>query len=91
MRTSDFGNMISVTELRTNISQVLEMLDKENEPICIISRSKPRAILINVKAWQEREIEDPFKDLREKYGDILKGLDVVSEIRKARDKRWNLS
>jgi len=94
MKVFNSANIISVTNLRANIGRLLDELENREEPLFIVSRSKPRAILLSMKIWEEKkkkEIVDPFASLRKKYGDLLSGVNVVSEIRKMREKRWNLS
>jgi len=94
MKVFNSTNIISVTDLRANIGQILDELEKREQPLYIVSRSKPRAILLGVKVWKEKKekaIADPFIQLRKRYGNLLSGVNVVSKIRKMREKRWNLS
>lgn len=94
MKSFNSTNIISVTDLRANIGRLLDELEENDQPLYIVSRSKPRAILISAKVWEEKReeaITDPFIGLRKKYGDLLSGVNVVSEIRKMREERWNLS
>lgn len=94
MKAFNSTNIISVTDLRANIGRLLDELEKREQPLYIVSRSKPRAILLSPKVWEEKKkeaITDPFISLRKKCGNLLSGVNVVSEIRKMREKRWNLS
>lgn len=67
----DPKNVLSVTELKTNTAKVLERVSKTKEPIYIMSRSKPKAVLLDLERYNH--IEEALEDLE----DIL----AVEEVR----------
>jgi len=67
----DPKNVLSVTELKTNTAKVLERVSKTKEPIYIMSRSKPKAVLLDLEKYNH--IEEALEDLE----DIL----AVEEVR----------
>lgn len=59
----DPKNVLSVTELKRETSKVLERVSKTKEPIYIMSRSKPKAAVINVKML--KKFEEALEDLED--------------------------
>lgn len=67
----DPKNVLSVTELKRKTSKVLEQVRKTKEPVYIMSRSKPKAVLIDLEKYNS--LEEALEDLE----DIL----AVEEVR----------
>lgn len=87
------------TDLRYRWKSLVEELEEEKIPILVLDSSTPRALIFPFeegKEWlkgvrQTAKTSDPFVNLRKKYGYPFSGIDFTKEIRKMRDKRWNLS
>jgi len=87
------------TDLRYRWKSLVKELEEEKTPILVLDRSTPKALIFPFKegkAWLKgirgaTEVTDPFVNLRKKYGYPFSGIDFTKEIRKMRDKRWNLS
>ncbi|OGY26270.1 MAG: hypothetical protein A2Z24_02010 [Candidatus Woykebacteria bacterium RBG_16_44_10] len=59
----DPKNVLSVTELKTKTSKVLEQVRKTKEPVYIMSRSKPKAVLIDLEKYNS--LEEALEDLED--------------------------
>ncbi len=70
----DPKNVLSVTELKRKTSKVLERVSKTKEPIYIMSRSKPKAVLLDLERYNH--IEEALEDLE----DILAVEEVRNEL-----------
>lgn len=94
-----FPQIVNVTDVRYRWRMVVERLEKDKLPILVVEHSTPKAVIMSVgqaqnmlvKQKKTGGVRDPLVEFRKKYGDLLAGLDVVAEIRKMRNKRWNLS
>ena len=67
----DPKNVFSVTELKRKTSKVLEQVKKTKEPVYIISRSKPEAVVLDL---------EKYNSVEEKLGD-LEDILAVEEVR----------
>lgn len=59
----DPKNILSVTELKRKTSKVLEQVRKTKEPVYIMSRSKPKAAVVDIKIL--KVLEEALEDLED--------------------------
>lgn len=69
--------IIGITELRPNLTEILNGINKGAEPCIITSRSKPKAIIINFKIYSL--IKDHIEDIL-----LVSNPEVVKEIEQSR-------
>ncbi|MGB9662851.1 MAG: type II toxin-antitoxin system Phd/YefM family antitoxin [Moorellaceae bacterium] len=70
--------MVSVTEIRTGIREVLSELSRTREPVVVLQRSKPIAYLVDPETFEKLWYADGYvslKELKERrreiYGRVL--------------------
>jgi len=69
--------IIGITEVRPNLTKILNEIEKGSEPYIITSRSKPMSVIINFKIYSL--IKDYIEDIL-----LLSNPDVVKDIEKSR-------
>ncbi|MEZ4755186.1 MAG: type II toxin-antitoxin system Phd/YefM family antitoxin [Bdellovibrionota bacterium] len=86
---------VNALKLRQSLGSVLELLQKNNEPIIIERKREPVAVLISIEMYEKRFIEyqdkqkrktllESFRNLAEKTeGD---SLETLREIRYGKDR-----
>jgi prevent-host-death family protein len=76
-------NTISISELRQNTAKIIKNLGKDNAPVTIMQRSKPQAVLVNSKYFQNLEeavmdLQDALEAEKAKSEDTLPLEDYIS-------------
>jgi len=69
--------IIGITEVRPNLTKILNEIEKGSEPYIITSRSKPMSVIINFKIYSL--IKDHIEDIL-----LLSNPDVVKDIEQSR-------
>ncbi len=69
--------IIGITEVRPNLTKILNEIEKGSEPYIITSRSKPKSVIINFKVYSL--IKDYIEDIL-----LLSNPDVVKDIEQSR-------
>ncbi len=69
---------INALQIRNNLGQILDRLNKKGEPILISKARKVRAVLITPEQFEKRFIDWQTEDKKKRL------LDAVEELRKKR-------
>jgi prevent-host-death family protein len=80
------SNIIPVSDLRQNTSNLLKKLRKSKEPLIITQRGRASAVMIGVDAYEESEHEKELLRLLakgEKEIEIGQGYDIDSVLAEA--------
>jgi len=70
-------HIIGITDVRPNLTKILNEIEKGSEPYIITSRSKPVSVIINFKIYSL--IKDHIEDIL-----LLSNPEVVKDIEKSR-------
>lgn len=84
-------NTLKISDLRKHTDAVLDEVDTREEPVIIISRSVPRAVLISYRHYQnlkeKKNTQSGLDFLIHPSKELMihkKGGDIVNEIRRLR-------
>lgn len=76
-------NTFTTTELRNNIPKALNEVEEKDEAFYIISRSRPKAVLLNVDYFNKlREMIEDYKDIVDATERLEGGKFVEFDTRK---------
>lgn len=77
MDSDNLSRNVSVTTLRRQISQVIDAIEPNSQPIVITRYGKPVAVMLSAKAYAELTAQgaDPdfqtvYRDFRRRWGDV---------------------
>ncbi|RKX83470.1 MAG: hypothetical protein DRP58_08690 [Spirochaetes bacterium] len=60
-------NTVNALKVRNNFGEILDLLDKEKEPILITKSKKIRAVIIRYEDFQARFIDKQAEEEKEKF------------------------
>lgn len=90
MNTTQTSNIITVntTDIRFRLGAILDQLQRNQSPILLISRSKPKAWLYPYEEESNARgmFDNWYKQILPKY-QKAKAKDLISLVRKDRDRR----
>ncbi len=89
-------HIVSATDIRYKFKAIAEKINRTGKPAIVVDNSKPLVVIYphaESKSYSLQITGDPHRiyETRKKVAPLLKGWDVVDEIRKMRDTRYNFS